>query len=85
MHRLSWEEKFVIRVACSIPQLHFSTDHKTQAFKFDKKFMTFISDRSVSSSKALPQSGLSYYTDGSLMNGSAGAGVFCEQEKVNSW
>lgn len=35
------------KVAPSIHRLYFSTDHMTQTFKFDRKFLTSIPDRSV--------------------------------------
>ncbi len=66
-----------------LPTIHLKTDYITPIYKFERKFDLDIPDRSTWSDKALPHAnGFHFYTDGSLINDAAGAGVYCESLNV---
>jgi len=59
------------------------TDKITKTFRFDKKFTVHFPPRQEWLEGVLPPSrGATWYTDGSLINKSAGAGIFCANPSV---
>lgn len=63
----------------TLPLIHLNTDHIIPKYRFDKKFELIIPDRSEWINNALPPNDdMVFYTDGSVMNESAGAGIFCD-------
>lgn len=65
------------------PTLTMPTDKITPEFRFDSKFDTYIPSRNDWLNGVFPpEHGTVWYTDGSLINESAGAGLFCANPTV---
>lgn len=59
-----------------LPVLHLKTDYVTPTYKFSRKFDLSILDRTIWINNQLSsQADINLYTDGSLMNDMAGAGI----------
>src|ERR1700744_1829647 len=59
------------------------SDKITTEFRFDKKFDTNMPPREHWTNGILPpEHGIVLYTDGSVINGSAGAGLYCEKFRI---
>ncbi len=62
-----------------LPIIHNKTDYIAPVYKFERNFSLNIPDRAIWRDEILPSPHTTnFYTDGSLINESAGAGVFCD-------
>lgn len=67
------------------PTLNMPSDKITTVFKFDKKFDVNIPPREDWFNGILPlEQEIVLYTDGSLIKGSAGAGLYCKKLNVKN-
>lgn len=68
-----------LKTIATDPNFDMPTDRITQVPKFDRKFDVNFPPRSDGINGILsPEHGAVWHTDGSLIENSAGAGIFCE-------
>ena len=61
------------------PSINMPSDNIIRTFRFDKNFNTYVPSREAWQNGVLPpEHGVVLYTDGSVINESAGAGIYCE-------
>lgn len=77
-HTRNWS-----KIVKTSPSLRMPTDKITTTYRFDRNFEIYIPSREEWTNGVLPpEHGIVLYTDGSVMNGSAGAGLYCEKSTV---
>ncbi len=68
-----------------LPDIHTIPDSIKSAYRFDGKFNLLIPSRTQWSDGTLPDpNNVNLYTDGSLINKSAGAGIYCESPSMET-
>ena len=83
-HRLCNHTRIWVKASETEPSMTWPADKVKKTFKFDRNFEILIPSRDEWINRTLPPSnGITLYTDGSVMNGSAGAGIHCAETNTD--